>query len=79
VNVTAEDQYGNIVTSFVGPVTLTSSDPSAATLGTFNFTAANKGAITISGIVLKTAGTQTLQVSYANGATPIVGTVSLFV
>ena len=63
--VTAEDQYGNVATSFNGNETVTlASGPSGGTLtGTSNATAQN-GVATISGLILTKAGSgYTLQVS----------------
>jgi len=55
VTVQALDAYGNAV-SGVGTVTLYSSDPQAASLGSHTFTAANNGVFTFSNVVLKSAG-----------------------
>jgi S-adenosylmethionine hydrolase len=77
-SVTAEDAFGNVLTNYVGTVTLTSSDPLAGGLGTFTFATSNRGVLNLSGLVLKTAGNQTLTAS--NGATPpVTGSVSITV
>ena len=63
--VTAEDQYGNVATSFNGNESITvATGPAGGVLtGTTNATASN-GVATISGLILQTAGSNyTLQVS----------------
>jgi subtilisin-like proprotein convertase family protein len=63
--VTAEDQYGNLATSFVGNETITlNSGPAGAKLtGTSNATASN-GVATVSGLILTKAGSgYTLQIA----------------
>jgi hypothetical protein len=61
--VIAWDGSGNVLTGFTGPITLTSTDPLAPSLGTFTFTAADQGVLVIGGLVLPSAGNQTLTVS----------------
>jgi hypothetical protein len=64
VTVTARDGSGHTITNFTGSVRLTSTDPLAPRLGTFIFTAADKGVLTIKGLVLKTSGSEKLTVSW---------------
>jgi subtilisin-like proprotein convertase family protein len=60
--VTAEDQFGNVATGYLGTITLTSTDPQASfTPTTYTFTAADAGIHTFTnGATLKTAGTQSI-------------------
>jgi CSLREA domain-containing protein len=68
VIVTAKDQFGNVATGYTGPVTLSSSDP-LAILPAVNF-AAGTGMATVSGVILRSSGSQSLQVTdAANGFT----------
>ncbi|HKI36942.1 MAG TPA: hypothetical protein VKA46_34135 [Gemmataceae bacterium] len=61
----ARDQSGNVMTTFIGPVQLSSTDPLAPNLGTITFTPAGRGVVTINGLVLKTAGDQTVTIASA--------------
>ena len=59
--VTAEDVFGNPAASFTGTVTLTSSDGQAILPAmTYTFTSADAGTHTFSGMVLETAGMQSV-------------------
>jgi uncharacterized delta-60 repeat protein len=60
VTVTARDNNGNVATGYTGTVTLTSTDPAAALLGSHTFVAADAGVFTFSGVQLFTAGPQSL-------------------
>jgi hypothetical protein len=65
VTVTAKDPYGNTVGSgpnqYLGSVDLTGTDDQAAGLpATHTFIAGDSGSFTFTGVVLKTAGTQTI-------------------
>ena len=65
VTVTAKDRYGNTVgngpNEYLGTVDLTSTDTRAGGLGASHiFSASDAGSYTFTGIVLKTAGTQTV-------------------
>ncbi len=65
VTVTAQDAYGNTTTGYLGTVSLTSTDPQAAALGSHAFTGGDAGTYVFSA-TLKTAGSQT--VSAGDGA-----------
>src|SRR5262249_6770911 len=58
---TARDQFGNLATGYTGPAVLTSSDPQA-TLPDVAF-GPGTGMATVSGVILRTAGSQSLQVT----------------
>jgi subtilisin-like proprotein convertase family protein len=60
ITVTALDANGNTVTGYTGTVQLTSSDGQASLPALYTFTAADHGTHTFSGLVLDTAGTQTV-------------------
>jgi streptogramin lyase len=60
VTVTAQDPYGNTATSFRGTAHFSSTDPAATLPADYTFTAADNGVHTFSGVVLRTAGGQTL-------------------
>jgi hypothetical protein len=60
LTVTAQDQFNNIATGYVGTVHLTSTDGRASVPADYTFTAADAGAHTFSGVVLDTAGQQTV-------------------
>jgi hypothetical protein len=60
LTVKVEDAYGNVVTNYTGKVRFTSSDTRATLPKSYNFTAADMGVHTFSGIVLRTKGTQTI-------------------
>ena len=59
LTVAANDAYGNVVTSYTGTVTLSSSDPQAVLPPAYTFVAANAGKHSFS-VTLKTAGTQSI-------------------
>jgi hypothetical protein len=60
VTVKVTDVYGNVVPTYTGTVALSSTDPLASTLGSHTFTTGDAGVYTYTGVVLKTAGTQSL-------------------
>ena len=62
LTVTARDGTGRILTGFTGYIKLTSNAPRAANLDTFALTAADKGVLTIKGLVFEAAGNRTLTV-----------------
>jgi hypothetical protein len=72
IQVTAEDAYGNTVTSYTGPATLTSSDPQAVLPSPATLTFTNGVATT--SVTLNTAGSQTLTVAGGgiSASSPIV-------
>src|SRR5205823_2340481 len=58
VTILARDQFGNLATSYNGPVTLSSSDPQAVLPGvTFP---PGAGMATVSGVILSSSGSQSL-------------------
>jgi hypothetical protein len=60
VTVTAYDAYGNVATGYTGTVSLTSTDPQAASLGSYTFTGSEMGVYTFNGLQLFTAGPQSI-------------------
>jgi hypothetical protein len=60
LTVTALDPYGNTDPDYQGTIRLTSSDPAAALPPNYTFTAADAGVHTFSGVILYTAGSQTV-------------------
>lgn len=78
VTVTAEDQNGNTATGYAGRVHFGSSDGQAVLPPDYTFQSGDQGTHTFSGVVLKTAGSQSLTASDA--ATPsISGSTSVTV
>jgi hypothetical protein len=64
VTLTARDPYNNLVTGYTGTVHFTSSDGQAILPSNYTFTAADNGVHTFSsGVILKTAGSQTVTAS----------------
>jgi hypothetical protein len=63
VTLTARDAYGNVATGYTGTVHFTSSDGQATVPGDYTFTASDGGTHTFSGVLLDTAGTQTVTAS----------------
>lgn len=64
--VTVRDAYGNLATGYRGTVTATSTDAAATLPGAYAFTAADAGQHTFAGLVLRTAGNQS--VSFGDGS-----------
>jgi len=61
ITVSALDAFNNVVTSYKGTVSFTSTDSSAVLPGPYTFTAADNGMRTFTGgVTLKTAGSQTI-------------------
>jgi hypothetical protein len=58
--VTARDAYGNTTPAYRGAIAFTSTDPAATKPADHTFTAADNGARTFTGVVLKTAGNRSL-------------------
>jgi hypothetical protein len=63
VTVTALDPYNNAATGYTGAVHFTSTDGQAVLPSNYTFTAADNGVHTFSGVILKTAGAQTVAAS----------------
>jgi hypothetical protein len=62
VTVTALDAFNNAKSGYTGKVHFTSSDPQATLPMDYTFTPGDNGAHTFMGVVLRTAGTQTINV-----------------
>ena len=60
LTVTARDASGGVLTSYRGSVRFTSTDASATLPPSYAFAAADGGAHTFAGVVLWTAGSQTV-------------------
>ncbi|TNF27308.1 MAG: hypothetical protein EP329_19680 [Deltaproteobacteria bacterium] len=69
VTLTAYDAYDNVLASYAGAVSFSATDPDATLPAEFTFGAGDAGTHTFDGIVLRTAGAQTVTVSDASGAT----------
>jgi hypothetical protein len=63
VTVTAQDRFNNTETGYTGTAHFTSSDPNAILALDYNFTAADAGVHTFTGVTLQTAGSQTVAVN----------------
>lgn len=63
VTVTALDTYGNTATGYAGTVRFTATDGKAVLPASYTFTTADQGAHVFNGVVLKTAGQQTVTVT----------------
>ncbi|HEX2913780.1 MAG TPA: Ig-like domain repeat protein [Chloroflexia bacterium] len=75
VTVTAVDAFGNTDTAYTGTVQLTSSDAQGVMPVNYTFLASDKGVFTFTGVILKTAGTQTITAT-STATPPITGTSS---
>ena len=75
VNVVARDPYGNVATGYTGTIHFTSSDLQASLPTDYTFLPSNLGTATVSGVVLRTAGTQGVTASDTLAST-ITGTQS---
>ncbi len=60
VTVTAQDAFGNTTPTYTGAVHFTSSDAQAILPADYTFTGTDAGVHTFSGVILKTAATQTI-------------------
>ncbi len=70
-SVAAEDQYGNVVTSFGGSVTVAlASNPGGGTLGGVTNTSFSNGLASFSGLTLTAAGSGYSLLAASNGLTP---------
>ena len=70
VTVTAQDSYGNTVTGYQGSVDFTSTDAAATLPGHYTFTADDQGAHTFSGVILRTAGSESVSATGPGGIIP---------
>ncbi len=69
VEVTARDAFGNVTTGYTGTVHFTSTDAAATLPADTAFTAADGGRKSFPGVVLRTAGTQSITVTDTATAT----------
>jgi hypothetical protein len=70
VTVTVYDPFGNLATGYHGTITFSSTDNRAVLPSDYTFTGSESGTHTFAGIVLETAGTQSIAVTdTGNGAT----------
>jgi hypothetical protein len=60
LGVIAHDAYGNVATGYRGTVHFTSGDPQAVLPANYTFTSTDAGFHKFSGVILKTAGTQSI-------------------
>jgi hypothetical protein len=77
VTVTARDAFNNVKTGYTGTVHFTSGDPQATLPADYTFSTADMGAHTFNGVVLRTAGGQTVSaqdtsLAYITGSTSVV-------
>ena len=75
--VRAVDQWDNNAPDFAGTVTLTSSDPAATLPAPYAYTTKDVGQHTFTGIVLRTAGTQTITATDSNGFSVTSGPIAV--
>lgn len=69
---TARDSTNAVASTFTGTVSFSSTDDQATLPGNYSFTAANNGVATISGLILKTAGTHSVNATQI-GNTSVTG------
>jgi hypothetical protein len=75
VTIVAKDQFGNVATSYAGPVTLSSTDPQAV-LPAVTFSPGT-GVATVSGVILRSTGSQSLQATDANAGLQAVAALAV--
>src|SRR5262249_14272686 len=63
LTVAAYDRFHNAATGYAGTVSIISSDPQGIVPGSYQFQASDHGVHTFTGIVLKTAGLQTVTIT----------------
>jgi hypothetical protein len=63
LNVTVEDAYGNVVTSYTGTVHFSSTDAKATLPKNYTFTTSDRGVHTFTGLVLRTKGYQKIRIT----------------
>jgi hypothetical protein len=74
----AEDAYGNPAPSYRGVVSFSSSDPNAFLPTPYEFTATDFGAKTMSGVILRATGTQTITVSDNAGRVDVSNAITVY-
>jgi hypothetical protein len=72
ITVTAQDSNGNVLTGYAGTVQFTSTDPQAVLPKDYTFGPGDNGTHTFTGVVLRTAGTQSINVT-DNGSPALSG------
>jgi subtilase family serine protease len=72
LTVTAQDPFNNTVSTYNGSVSFFSSDPKAVLPASYTFISADSGAHTFTGVLLETAGSQTITTQDASGNSGIV-------
>jgi subtilisin-like proprotein convertase family protein len=77
ITVTALDANGNTATGYTGTVQFRSSDGQATLPASYTFTAADGGVHTFGGLVLDTAGTQTVTAADSTGSITGSGSVAV--
>jgi hypothetical protein len=78
VLVRAVDQYGNTAIGYTGTIAFTSSDPQAVLPAPYAFVAADGGAHTFTGVILKTTGVQNIHVTDAAGRAVDSGPINVY-
>jgi hypothetical protein len=63
LTLTVEDAYGNVVTGYTGTVHFSSTDNKATMPANYTFTAADKGAHTFTGLILRKKGMQKITIT----------------
>jgi hypothetical protein len=72
------DRFGNTATGYTGTVSFTSSDPQATLPAPYTFVAADAGAHSFSGVVLRTPGVQRINVVDNAGRTAATGAINVY-
>jgi hypothetical protein len=73
----AEDKYGNPAPGYTGTVSFSSSDPNAFLPTPYQFTATDFGAKTLTGVILRSTGTQTITVSDNAGRVDVSNAITV--
>jgi hypothetical protein len=63
LTITVQDAYGNVVTGYTGTIHFKSTDGTASLPANYTFTAADNGAHTVTGLVLRKRGTQKITIT----------------
>jgi hypothetical protein len=74
----AEDKYGNTASGYAGIVSFSSSDPNAFLPQPYQFTATDFGAKTVTGVILRAVGTQTITVSDNGGRVDTSNAITVY-
>jgi hypothetical protein len=73
----AEDKYGNPASGYTGIVSFSSSDPNAFLPTPYQFTATDFGAKTLTGVILRATGTQTITISDNAGRVDVSNAITV--